>query len=646
VFRNELTFRKICSKTEHLTCLLWACGIEIVHGENREDDLKLAISKARATLETRGVIAHGSVSEAIANSWRRCLRHGLDPRGKPIDAAVSYQELREAKQRQEVLLGVVRPELELLSNQISGTNYLLAFANTRGVILDAVMDHEFQESECSRSVRNGTIWSEELRGTNGLGLALHTGETSAVTGAEHFLSDHAGVSCVAAPIFDSQGHIVGLLDASSEVTARQHHTQALVSLAATNIENRLFVNEHRTDTIIQFHPREEYLTTQSVGMVSADKDGRITGANRCACKLFNGLDFSDPKMFTDLFQGRFGSAVSQMRTGKIVRLVDWLDASYFARMRVSHPRVGQTSNHRSVALTTSAVFVVPSRTDDPVFNDESVRNSMRLAIRAGQAGLPICISGPRGSGRTSFARALHQKLQTGGPQIAIDCGQTNQVDQGRTFAKLMTDFDDRIGTLDQENGMFLIENLAEMRGDSADRIIQFVDRLLTTKPAWHIVSTETVGRDTDKPWSSEVHKAYQNLTQMKVHLPKLNARNDFVSVTTHILAEISSSHRLSNSALIMLQKIERPENLSDLANQLRLLVVHCSPGIIREEHIERNFGRPTQKGDVCARCQGNAVREAKCREINRVFKQCHSNVALTARTLNVSRNTVYSHITK
>jgi transcriptional regulator of acetoin/glycerol metabolism len=284
-----------------------------------------------------------------------------------------------------------------------------------------------------------------------------------------------------------------------------------------------------------------------------------------------------------------------------------------------------------------------------VFNDERVRNSMRLAVRAGNAGLPICISGPRGSGRTSFAQALHQKLLTGGPQIAIDCGQTNQADQadqGRTFAKLMTDFDDRIGTLDQENGMFLIENLDEMRGDSADRIIQFVGRLLTTKPAWHVVSTEIVGIDTDKPWSSEFLKAYQNLTQMKVHLPKLIARNDFVSVATHILAEISSGHRLSNSALIMLQKIERPENMSDLANQLRLLVVHCSSGIIREEHIERIFGRPSQNDDVCARCQGKAVREAKCREINRVFKQCHSNVALTARTLNVSRNTVYSHIPK
>ena len=61
-----------------------------------------------------------------------------------------------------------------------------------------------------------------------------------------------------------------LKDASSEISARQNHTNVLVNLAASNIENRLFIDEHRDDNIIQFHPREEYLTTQSVGMISVD----------------------------------------------------------------------------------------------------------------------------------------------------------------------------------------------------------------------------------------------------------------------------------------------------------------------------------------------------------------------------------------
>ncbi|MEP3297306.1 MAG: GAF domain-containing protein [Pseudoruegeria sp.] len=597
---------------------------------------------ARASLEADGVFKVDAVPQDIASSWNRCLGHGLDPCGSPIDAAVSHRELYEAKQRHETLMAVVRPELELLSNQISGSNHLIAFADNNCVVLDAIMDHEFQESDCSQSIRNGTIWSEDLRGTNGLGLAHHTGNASIVTGGQHFLADHAGVSCVATPIFDSQGNIAGLLDASSELTSRQNHTLALVSLAATNIENRLFINEHRADTIIQFHPREEYLTTQSVGMVSVDKDGCITGANRYASKLFNGLYMSKLKVFSDLFQGGFGTAVSQMRTGNIVRLVDWLNAGYFARMRISHPSI----RHKAVALSTSPLFTIPRKAEQYVFNDERTRNGLRLALRSAKAGLPICVSGPPGSGRTSFARAIHQQLIPDSPMIEIDCDLASEADQVGRSAKLVTEFDHQHDILAQDAGVLVIENLAALRGEAVERVRRFVNRLQSQKPNWYIFSTEISGSGAVRNLQNESPIGLERLTWMKVHLPALDDRADFASVATHILATISAEHRLSSSSLSMLKKFDRPNNLSDLADQLRFLVVHCAAGIIREEHIERILGLPAQIGYVCSRCEGNPVREAKCREINRMYERCNSNVALTARTLSVSRNTVYAHIPK
>ncbi|UWQ17056.1 sigma-54-dependent Fis family transcriptional regulator [Jannaschia sp. M317] len=595
-------------------------------------------------LESEGIFQHDALPAAIANSWARCLGKGLDPRAKSADAAVSHSQLREAKEKHEILLSVVRPELELLSNQISGTNHMVAYADTQGVVLEALMDHQFQESACSRSVRCGTIWTEDLRGTNGLGLALHTGEPSAVSGAEHFLAGHAGVSCVAAPIFDSQGRLIGLLDVSSELPDRQNHTQALVSLAASNIENRLFVNDHRGDAIIQFHPRQEYLTTQSVGMVSVDEDGRITGANRSACQLFNGIDLSGPKMFSDLFRGGFGAIVSQTRLGEVVRLVDWLNASYFARMRFSHPRIGDSITHKRVSLSTSPVFSIPQRSDDPVFHDGRVRNSMRLAIRSAKARLPICVSGQTGSGRTTFAQSVHQSLATDGPLVTIDCSHANYADKSGPPAELITELDTRRDILDHENGMLVVENLAAMRGPTAGKIMQFIDRLQMIRPNWCIMSTAVPDDAADREWTGDVLRTYENLTQMTVHLPTLEDRNDFALVAANILAGISSKHRLSSSAMSLLQKFDRPRNMSDLANQLRLLVVHSKAGNIREEHVERILGLPTVVGHVCLRCRGNSVREAKCREINRMYNHCSGNVALTSRTLGVSRTTVYSHV--
>lgn len=600
--------------------------------------------KARASLESKGVFAYGAVPEPIANSWRRCLDTGLDPRGEPEDAMVSYQDLRAARQQHEKLLNVVRPELELLSNQIAGTNFMTAFADCDGVVLDAIMDNEFRQSACSRSIRAGSIWSEEARGTNALGLALYSGETAMVTGSEHFYATHGGVSCISAPIFDSKGQIVGLLDASSEVAARQFHTQALVTLAATNIENRLFVDEHRGDHIIQFHPREEYLTTQSVGMISADEDGRITGVNRHAGYLLNGLDLAGVKSFGDLFQGGFGAAMSAMARGEVVRLVDWLSSAYFARIRITRQLGGK--NARSIALSVPAVYDLPESPDAPVYRDEQVHNSLRLALRSARVGAQFCIVGGPGSGRTTMAQVVHDTVHKDRPLIAVDCQAANSADQTeKLVANVLGEGDARSFSV-ASGGTLVLENLSRIRGGAAEQLAQVTNRLLQQKaqPGWVIATTEDTGAATGTQWPPHVKMAFSKLTQMKVHVPPLDERTDFSQVAVSVMAGISPGHRLSNSAVEALQRTGRQQNLTDLANQLRILAVQCPVGIIRQEHVDRHLGTADDCSDACPRCSGNTAREAKCREINRVFRHCNANVALAARKLGVSRNTVYTHI--
>ena len=44
--------------------------------------------KARTALETKGRFAAGAVPDHIADSWHRCLQHGLDPTGEPLDADI------------------------------------------------------------------------------------------------------------------------------------------------------------------------------------------------------------------------------------------------------------------------------------------------------------------------------------------------------------------------------------------------------------------------------------------------------------------------------------------------------------------------------------------------------------------------------
>lgn len=597
--------------------------------------------RARASLERKGVFAYGAVPEVIADSWHRCLDYGLDATANPVDAVISYKELRLARERDEALIAVVRPELELLSKQIAGTNFMAAFADCDGIVLDAIMDNEFSGSECSRSIRLGSVWREDVRGTNALGLALFSGESSMVTGYEHFFSNQCGVSCISAPVFDSTGQIVGLLDASSEIAARQFHTKALVDLAVINIENRLFVEDHRGDHIIQFHPRQEYLATQSVGLMSFTDDGLITGANRRAGDILSGIDLAAPRAFGEVFQGSFGRMLS---TPDTLRLVDWLHASYFARIRLTRP--ARAPRQTAVSLAARPVYAVSGAKGTPVFGDEHARSSLRNAERAMKIGLPFRVVGAPGTGRTTFLRTVHESAVTARPLVAVDCQIAGAPYDTRALTASIL-HGEHIDSIHNElGGTLVLENLSATTPEAATVLAHLIAQLLqpTAGPRWSIMATDEIGEPQRNDWSDKARATFSRVTQMTLHLPALSERTDFQQIAMSMMAGLSPTHQLAHAALAQLEKLDRPRNFVDLDTQLRVLAVRCPVGAIRAEQVQRYLGTEPEQPQACPRCSGNLAREAKCREINRAFRQCGSNVALTARKIGVSRNTVYSHI--
>ena len=101
-------------------------------------------------------------------SWVRSSSFGLDPNGKPIDAVISEADLYQINQKNEHIKQFVMPELELLYNQIAGTNFMVAYADNSGIVMNALKDSEFEYSEAERAVIPGSIWTEQYRGTHAL----------------------------------------------------------------------------------------------------------------------------------------------------------------------------------------------------------------------------------------------------------------------------------------------------------------------------------------------------------------------------------------------------------------------------------------------------------------------------------------------
>ena len=247
----------------------------------------------------------GMPSALILDSWVRCMHAGLDAATQRPIKVVSAPDLAQRREHSEFVRRLARAELETLSQQIAGSNFLLAFADDEGVILDLYADNRFSMSGDDAGIVAGSRWSETLCGTNGLGTALATAQSVAVTGMEHYLLSLGRISCTATPVRDARGVVVGVLDASSYFESRQRHTQALVQMAVAHIENGLLAHQMRQQLVLAIHPRAEYLGTLSAGLLAFDAMGQLQAANARASSLLTGLNATQGSRFEELFGEAF-----------------------------------------------------------------------------------------------------------------------------------------------------------------------------------------------------------------------------------------------------------------------------------------------------------------------------------------------------
>ncbi|WP_417205149.1 sigma-54-dependent Fis family transcriptional regulator [Antarctobacter sp.] len=601
---------------------------------------KSAYFQALDPLNTGGALPAHIIREEITNSWQRCLQNGLDPCGVPVDAVVSDQTLTVARQARERLMRLVRPELELLSAQIAGTNFMCAFADETGVVLDTIMDTEFSESACGRSIRPGSVWREEQRGTNALGLALVSGRSSMVMGGEHFFGCHGGVSCVAVPIHASDGRIVGLLDASSEVAERQDHTKALVSLAATNVENRLFADAHRDDYIIQFHQRIEYLTTQSVGLIAVDETGRITGANRMSARLLTGMHLATVSRFDDLFRGDFQAVLRALARGETAQLWERSNAGFFARL---HPASLQPmAPPRWRMREIPAISRMAPQAGALVLDDDMARECLRVAKRAASLGQAVCIRGAAGTGKTRLSEAVHRHVHGSGPLIAVDCRRLRRATDGGAAVHALLQGCVAPDPRTEGGGTLVLEHIAALDELGSGALAELLDTLREAIIAqhWCVLATDRTQGDDTVPRP----RAVDDLRMLVLEVPPLAARTDFPKLARSMLAELSPEHRLSVKAIRRLAELDRRDNLNDLRHHLQVLAASCPAGILRDGQVDRFLAVQDTAGQACPRCNDTSIRRQRCLEIRRMYRVCQCNVALTARRLGVSRNTIYAHL--
>ena len=608
---------------------------------------------ARQVVEQHGSLPSGFLAPDIYDSWMRCISLGLDTRRPPPPEIVSAATLRHEQQRCSLVRGLALAEMHTLHQQIAGSNYMIAFATAEGLLLDFVSDPSFNDASDAASIRPGSVWTEACCGTNGLGTAAHLKRQIVVHGREHFFSRYDNLTCAASPIFAPDGTLIGVIDASSNCLSRQAHTQALVAMAATQIENGLFRENHRSNILIAFHNRGEYLHTLSAGLLALDNDGRILAANQAARSLLHGLPTSPGRGFADIFRTKFSTFVDEGRRHERQRLQDDVGSQFIATIENSRqfPMVQKVSAPR-VVLPKAVVTQFVSA-------DPAIASIVRRVEAAASRKMPVLIRGETGTGKEQLARHAHAASHRTGSFVAVNCAALPEsLIEAELFGYAEGAFTGaRKGGSpglfrEADGGTLFLDEIGDMPVALQAVLLRFLDDW-TVRPVGGVkrqvdvllVSATNANLDGSIAKGRFRSDLLFRLNTLEVTLPPLRERSDFGEIARHLMKVIDPAASLTQSALDRLGDLDWPGNIRELRNMLSRLSLAEGGSLIDAAAAEAVTG-PARGARAGQRHNGgdtlkSSLHHVQSAQVRAAYAETGNNVSKTARKLGVSRNTIY-----
>ncbi len=634
-----------------------------------------------------GLVEAPLLSAQVAESWERCQFAGLR-REDPLRSVMLHaSELREKREQNNALIQLAQTELQELFSQVAGSNYVVAFADNTGTILEAIHDQEFSSSSASRMVVPGSIWQEDIRGTNALGLSIATRRASVVDGGEHYLSRLDQISCFACPVRNSRNEVVGVIDASTDARSRQRHTLALVKLASVNVENRLFRSEHAGALVLGFHPRKEYLNTTSAALLALNEDGFVVGANGSAQEMLQGSDLSRPIAFENLFDARFSTLLQEVLTRGTAMVKDHMRSTvYFTIKEIGHLMRYINKIHFSAPESRifGGVSKAPSQpTPQPkaatdARDPQILAQLDKLEESLADGGALVC-HGPYGAGKSVIARQLLTRVSPGSPVLELDCALID----GRTYEGLLFGNGGRLGYFEPDfmspvtttdprqshdtemsrvfsgkiqksaKGMLYLRNAEKMPERMADDLLRVIRAMETPDPDHHkfhillpnlLVLASSRSREEFAECASPALRELLAEIPDELAVPSLNERMDIDYVIRSTATGLDDSKILTVETVRLLSQTYWPSSIRSMRKTLRQILRASTDQYVRPQQVAPFLSTEEDEVQPCPSCSDGVIKRDKCMTIRRTWLQNDGNISLVSRKLGLSRTTIYAHL--
>lgn len=615
----------------------------------------------------------------IESSHRRSAAYGLARNEEPDFSAIGRADLATLIEQNQSLYSCALPVMETLYEQIINTHNMVILTDASGLIMHSIGDADFLEKANRVALQPGVAWSEQSKGTNAIGTAIAVRMPTLIHADQHYLTANHFLTCSAAPIFDHQGKVVGVLDVTSDRDSYHKHTMALVRMSAQMIENQMFSAAFQEAITLHFHSRPEFIGTLMEGIASFTPGGRFLSANRSG--LFQlGVSLAALKAHT--FSSLFGLPVSELFDHYRTASPGLLNMCMHSGVRVFARAELRLTNQvfQNAADIMQGGDVKQRRAHDvpPQRRLSSLRylntGDPQLAAVIDKIGkvigrdIPILIMGETGTGKELLAQAIHNDSpRAEGPFVAVNCASIPETlieselfgyeDGAFTGARRKGS----IGKILQANGGTLfLDEIGDMPLNLQARLLRVLqERVVTPLGSTKsipvnvsvICATNRNLRDmiAEKTFREDL---YYRINGLVVKLPPLRERTD-LEVVIHKLLNAESNgvqYTVAPDILELFKRHNWPGNFRQLTNLLRTAVVMAGNEYeIRREHMPDDFledvgSSPASDQDSVVETVVSERTRLVDMEVSAIRKSLEAhggNVSAAARALGVSRNTIY-----
>ncbi|EGQ7799173.1 sigma-54-dependent Fis family transcriptional regulator [Vibrio parahaemolyticus] len=574
-------------------------------------------------------LQHISDNNWLSTSWIRSEQAGLKQRRRPEDIRVTPATLQDRRHQLNFLLETVTQFALPLFNQLfAHSDSRLILTDADGVIIGSWGQPKFREKLTEIALSSGACWQEKVKGTNAIGTAIIEAKPVSVIGDQHFIQHHRFISCSANPIFDHLGHLIGILDITSEQKKHDFSTQVLVQNMVQQVENQLL------NLIPQGHIRVDLACEKGLlnsgwqGIIIANEDGQILAHNQVASQLL-------------AQQNVIGQSLDDI----------------LSIQSADHPFVFKTKPLTDKKVKSRSV----TASNDLHYGDSTVEHCWQQANRVIDKDISLLILGETGVGKNEFVKALHKNSQRKtGPLVSVNCGALpKDLVESELFGYVAGAFTGANskgyqGKIRQAHkGILFLDEIADLPLDAQSRLLH----VLQDKTVLPVGSNQSVQVDTQiiaathKDLDSLVSEGlfrqdlYYRLNGLIIELPRFEERDDRQQLIENIhRRHAESEQQLCPHLLSLLLSYFWPGNLRELDSLIKVSALMAQGEETLElAHVPTHLSKKlSQAQDVTTVAEPTLKLRATVEDkLLKTYQANQGNISKTSRMLGVSRNTIY-----